>query len=292
MYSDGDELPSLPNRKEMEQLAAKPVSDLTIVCGTSKWFAHKAVVCPQSAFFAVACNGPFKVSSHRTDVPLDEQQTRPSTYWIFKPVADVDQTLSPQQEGRSGVVDLADDEPQAVRLMMCYFYQADYPRVRAAREPSRLRSLWHFVHGSLVDDTGGDDDSNLAVHAQVYALAEKYAVDGLKRLARYKFQLEAAGHWRSRDFARAAEMVFTSTVDADRGLRDIVVDAFDDHRSLLHLGPSKAALRRVPGLAYDVLMGLHDPTAGWDASRMARARKADGREDDDDDDDEEDHGPA
>jgi hypothetical protein len=36
-------------------------SDLTITSGTRTWNVHKAIVCPQSEFFAKACNSGYKV---------------------------------------------------------------------------------------------------------------------------------------------------------------------------------------------------------------------------------------
>lgn len=38
-------------------------SDLTLLCGSRKWKAHKSVLCIQSDFFAKACDGDFQVSN-------------------------------------------------------------------------------------------------------------------------------------------------------------------------------------------------------------------------------------
>jgi ABC-type branched-subunit amino acid transport system substrate-binding protein len=74
---------------------------------------------------------------------------------------------------------------------------------------------------------------NLIIHATVYALAEKYGVAGLKALALEKFSEEADQHWDNTDFVQAATEVYTGTPKNDRGMRDIVVSTFMQHKSLL-----------------------------------------------------------
>ena len=44
-------------------------SDVTIVCGTSSYKAHRAVICPKSKFFEAACKNGFKVSTAITVLP-------------------------------------------------------------------------------------------------------------------------------------------------------------------------------------------------------------------------------
>ncbi|PNP79249.1 hypothetical protein FNYG_07325 [Fusarium nygamai] len=64
-------------------------SDLTITCGEDQYRVHKAIVCPRSNFFKAACDGKFK-------------------------------------EAQTGRIDLPDDDPAAVRMMIKYLYHDTY----------------------------------------------------------------------------------------------------------------------------------------------------------------------
>jgi hypothetical protein len=69
----------------------------------------------------------------------------------------------------------------------------------------------------------------LSIHADMYALGDKYQVTGLQHLAAMKFKASLAYHWDSPDFITAVQTVYSSTPDSNRVLRDIVVQAFKDH---------------------------------------------------------------
>ncbi|RYP43542.1 hypothetical protein DL768_009876 [Monosporascus sp. mg162] len=85
--------------------------------------------------------------------------------------------------------------------------------------------------------------------------SEKYAISSLKLLAAKKFTLECELWWNHRDFIHAAREVYSSTLDHDRGLRDVVVQTIREHRELLHSGEVKSVLRDTL-LAYDLLMAI------------------------------------
>lgn len=55
---DSDALPSMLG----ELLVSGDYSDFTITCKGRTFNVHRAVVCPQSSFFAAALNGRFLVS--------------------------------------------------------------------------------------------------------------------------------------------------------------------------------------------------------------------------------------
>ncbi|KAB5531395.1 hypothetical protein GE09DRAFT_1146941 [Coniochaeta sp. 2T2.1] len=180
-------------------------SDLTVACGPSSYRTHKAVLCTQSPFFAKACDGSFK-------------------------------------EASTGIIELTEDDPEAVRMMMHYFYHHDYPHVT--------------LHQA--DEAGKKDpkpNSNLVIHSRVYALGEKYAVEGLMAVALAKFVSEAKVHWESKDFLQAVEYIYSATPEHDRGLRDAVKDVFYKNRwDLMHNEDAMRCLREVPDLAYDVFI--------------------------------------
>lgn len=74
------------------------------------------------------------------------------------------------QKSSKSVIDLSADDPDAVAAMMQYCYQLDYT--------DRLSGC----------DATIPEDSTLRSHVDIYMLAERYGVVGLKRLALQKFE--------------------------------------------------------------------------------------------------------
>jgi hypothetical protein len=69
-------------------------------------------------------------------------------------------------------------------------------------------------------------ENPLTIHATMYALGDKYQVDGLSQLAREKFESCLHHHAHSEDFITAVQLAYSSTPDTNRGLRDVVLSAF------------------------------------------------------------------
>ncbi|KAI0815425.1 hypothetical protein GGR55DRAFT_628824 [Xylaria sp. FL0064] len=190
-------------------------SDLTISCGQSCYRVHKALVCPQSDFFTAACGGGFK-------------------------------------EMREGIVDLPDDDPWAVKMMVDYFYHFEYD-IQSVREPSQISS--EATHASFGETS--QIPSSLVLHTMVYALAEKYNIPGLKDFALQEFKAAVAEHLAAPSFLEAAKEAYASTIEADRGLRDVVVTTFYEHPELLDQEETKHVLKESGTLAYDLLIYKH-----------------------------------
>lgn len=119
----------------------------------------------------------------------------------------------------------------------------------------------HFDYASYEsesEDEASTDDapSHLVTHAKVYAIAEKYGITGLKSLARRKYasQLFDDNHWslRTADFAESIIEAYESTVDTDRGLRDLVIQAFREHPELARSRDIELVVRDTPGAAWEL----------------------------------------
>lgn len=106
------------------------------------------------------------------------------------------------------------------------------------------------VSNSATTATG---PTGLSTHAQMYALAEKYAVEGLKELARKKYRKAVDDHWASPEFAPSIGIAYKTTGRADRGLRDIVIDAILSHRTLRQTREIRATCRENHDLCGDLL---------------------------------------
>ena len=102
------------------------------------------------------------------------------------------------------------------------------------------------------DEEEQEPDSHLLLHTRVYALAEKYDIPSLKQLAQRKFEMEMACYYDSPEFAEAIEEVYCSTVDNDRGLRDIVLQAFRCHPMLASTHDVYAVIKDTPSLAFEL----------------------------------------
>ncbi|KAK3941396.1 hypothetical protein QBC46DRAFT_448661 [Diplogelasinospora grovesii] len=229
-------------------------SDFRITCGGYEFNVHKAVICPRSQFFAKACDGPFK-------------------------------------EASTGVVALDGDDPLAVAMMVQYFYLLNYTAVvdNSPLQPFCGSSSQHTDDGERVITRGAKrrrtevttiaestataeskafsdvmrtvllawpkEMGSLTLHAKVYSLAEKYDIPRLKKLSLLRFERRARSDWMKHNFLQAVQEVYTSTVDTDRPMRDIVVKVISEHPSLLDKEEVQEQIKNLD-LCFDLMMGF------------------------------------
>jgi hypothetical protein len=96
-------------------------------------------------------------------------------------------------------------------------------------------------------------ETNLMLHARVYALAEKYEIGGLREVALSKFKVELDSNWDTRDFLEAIKIVYNSTPKSNRGMRDVVAATFHNHQ-LLTQPELREYIRDDTDLVYDLLV--------------------------------------
>jgi hypothetical protein len=69
----------------------------------------------------------------------------------------------------------------------------------------------------------------------------------------HKFHAEAQRHWQTGDFLHAVREVYTSTIDEDRAMRDVVVEVINVHPELLDQPRWQDSIKDL-SLCYDLLM--------------------------------------
>jgi len=218
-------------------------SDLTINCGHDKYNVHRAIVCPRSTFFEKACDSQFK-------------------------------------EAHTRAIELPGDDPKAIELMLHYLYRLDYPQQQqepqqgthssspgvgadletsiasSKKQRKMLKAVSHHADRKI------PKTSNLLIHAKMYALGEKYDIQGLKDLALGKFLTEVEFYWDTDDFIKAFEEVFTSTVEEDRGLRNACVDIIAQHVELLDRTQLQDVVKRCD-VAFELMMRFRSKRRDW-----------------------------
>ncbi|KAH7308609.1 hypothetical protein B0I35DRAFT_464184 [Stachybotrys elegans] len=210
-------------------------SDLVIKCGSDEHHVHRAIICPRSTFFAAACNGAFK-------------------------------------ESNTGVICLEEDDPQTVELMLYYLYHLDYPKQKETPPPVTPSAKSTQLIPACSKSTG------LTLHAKIYAIAEKYDIQGLKTLALRKFKQGSFFCWvnldylqaNAEDFLQAVTEVYTSTIDSDRGMRDVVVKIMIMNPRFLDDERVQNTVRGLD-LCFDLMMHFRRSSDNATARRLLRA---------------------
>ena len=116
-----------------------------------------------------------------------------------------------------------------------------------------IQYLYHLEY-DLPDFENSLEKAGLVFHAEMYSLADKYNIRGMKVLAQDHFQDRANGNCRVKEFPTAIRTVYKTTVDEDRGLRDVVVDIISMNTDLLDRPEIKEAVKDTADLAFELLM--------------------------------------
>lgn len=159
-------------------------TDFAFICEGERIAVHRVIICSQSPVFRTACIGPFKVIC----VALK-----------YRHVA------KHKQEASSQTYSLDSHTLPTVRRMVDYFYIGDY--ATELTEEDRCKGA----------------SSVLVVHAEMFALADKYAIEGLETLAAYKYERDLRRQQDAHEFFLSIPAVYELTPGSSRGLRDKVL---------------------------------------------------------------------
>ena len=156
--------------------------------------------------------------------------------------------VTKKQEGESNTIDLKAlgsgveneedapvcDHPLAIQCMIHFFYHLDYD-FSGKPVPEKHRN-------------------NLELHARIFAAAVKYQVSALRYLSAVKFAADLKKYrWRAKSFASAVDVIYTTTPEDARELRDIVTKVITDHAVLMDDPTLKAIAMDINGLAWELL---------------------------------------
>ena len=148
-------------------LKSGELSDFEIHCGSKTFGVHKVIISAQSRVLYAACTNGF-------------------------------------QESVSSVVELPEDNPWAVELMIMFLYSGTYS-----------------IEGGLFH-------KNLELHVKVHVLADKYDIPRLSDFAIVAYQAELRDATRRgnrfvKAFFRTIPMIYTETPESNVGLRKVAV---------------------------------------------------------------------
>ncbi|KAL8761593.1 MAG: hypothetical protein Q9184_002301 [Pyrenodesmia sp. 2 TL-2023] len=176
-------------------------SDLVVRCGDASFDVHKAVIYPQSTFFAA----------------------QDHAYTLI--------TSSSSTSASRSVVVLQDDIPTTVERLLSYLYTGEYGDDAAAHHSpffacrTKVASLGQWRHDTML------------LHANMYAAGDRYGVLPLKAAAEAKFKAITKQSWPFQEFHIIVARVYASTPKEDRGLRDVIFQLCVDHLEEVSAGP-------------------------------------------------------
>lgn len=116
-----------------------------------------------------------------------------------------------------------------------------------------VEAMIHFMYHFDYSNTQGI--STMVFNAQVYSLADRYMIPALKHLAKDKFATAIKTGWSMDDFLLAVDVVYSSSPEDDRGLRDLVVGVSGENLEMLLKNTGfQNLLGEKPKFAADIIM--------------------------------------
>lgn len=145
------------------------------------------------------------------------------------------------QEAKTGEIDLPNDEPFIVKLMLDFLYTSDYSDVWTTTTLE-----WHSdsegLRSSQTQDQTETKDPNeivvsieeiayslLTANAKVYVIADVYNLPSLKELAVKKYQTAIQTEWTTSSFVDNINYLWENTMKSDSSLKKIILKFVKEH---------------------------------------------------------------
>ena len=117
---------------------------------------------------------------------------------------------------------------------------------------------------------------SLIVNASMYALGDKYDVPPLKDLARGRFAADTKIQWNSEDILELVDVVYNTTPETDRSLRDCMREMLREHGKEMFEGQKfKDAVKGNAYFALDVATAAFSNRPVLQCCLSSCSRKAD-----------------
>jgi hypothetical protein len=160
-----------------------------------------------------------------------------------------------------------------VEKMLTYLYTSDYSDGRTATENTAITLPSTPASTSSPAKTskpGLFTNSALLTNAQVFIIADKYDIQGLKMLAKVKYEEVIPQNWNSASFVASLKLLYEETLESDRLLKDVAIKTAGEHvNELMDRGEFAVLYKENGELAFDVLKaslvdppGLRCPSCG------------------------------
>lgn len=161
------------------------------------------------------------------------------------------------KERVEGRAKLEDDDLENVARMLDYLYSLEYAvNTHAELDDIPTLHLTNLEGAPQSPGTGPPQPNRGVLHAQMYAMGDKYDISTLKAysLTRFRRVIATQSHMSVTDLATSITEAYETTPDSDRGLRDVVLDVAG--KNVVKLARDDAFSRMaidIPRFGYELL---------------------------------------
>ena len=161
------------------------------------------------------------------------------------------------KETREATLSFVDEDPALIEEMLIYLYSMQYPQIPLSSRKAQ----------------------DMVLDARMYGIADKYDLPDLKQKVLKAFW-PLLGLYRSDPLlSEAASIVYGTTIDSDRGLRDLVKAVVWENRAVILVRKDvQECIMHNEGFKDDVLQSLFaDPSAiGTKKEKKLKGRPSSG----------------